>query len=244
MSAVLGESADTGQAPAHGTDGSADVVMPFTEAPVADECPPFHVLLGPDGAGKSSVMVEIATRLPGWRTLSTDHALLGPGHELVGTLRRHVVQDVLPHLGTHYSTDFLASVLQTAVVHLKDELARHEAGVPLLIDSYYYKILAKCRLAGIRHNPMYDWWRSFPRPRSVVYVDVTPASAWRRSDDGARLNPLEYFGDHPAWLGFESYQTSLRKLMLEEVRDVPVTIIEEQPSAARAAEAVVKVLAP
>lgn len=32
--------------------------------------------------------------------------------------------------------------------------------------------------------------------------------------------------------------------MLEEVRDVPVTIIEEQPSAARAAEAVVEVLAP
>ncbi|WP_315904266.1 hypothetical protein [Streptomyces sp. ASQP_92] len=209
---------------------------------MADQLRPFYVLLGPDGAGKSSVMAEVAARLPGLRTLSTDHGLVGPGHALVGALRRNVVEDVLPHLGTYYSTDFLASVLQTAVVHLRDELERHQDDVPLLMDSYYYKILAKCRLAGIRHNPMYTWWRSFPQPRVVVYLDVSPASAWARSGEGARLNPLEYFGDRPEWLGFESYQRSLRKLMLEEVRDVPVTIIEEQPSAARAAEAVVEVL--
>ncbi|MEU3754214.1 hypothetical protein AB0H17_15835 [Streptomyces olivoreticuli] len=210
---------------------------------MTDDHRPFYVLLGPDGAGKSSVMAEVAARLPGWRTLSTDHGLVGPGYDLVSALRRHVGEDVLPHLGTHYSADFLASMLQTAVVHLKDELTRHADDVPLLMDSYYYKILAKCRLAGIRHNPMYTWWRSFPQPRAVVYVDVSPASAWRRSGNGARLNPLEYFGERPEWLGFESYQTSLRKLMLEEVRDLPVTIIEEQPSAARAADAVVEVLA-
>ncbi|MGW5693906.1 MULTISPECIES: hypothetical protein [Streptomyces] len=205
---------------------------------------PFYVLLGPDGAGKSSVMTEVGAKLPGWRTLSTDDAFVGPAHELVSRLRRDVVEDVLPNLGTSYSTEFLASLLQAAVVHLKDQVERQDEDVPLLMDSYYYKILAKCRLAGIEQHPMYTWWRSFPRPRAVVYVDVSAESAWRRSAEGARLNPLEYFGERPEWLGFESYQKSLRKLMLEEVRDRPVTIIEEQPSVARTADAVVEVLTP
>ncbi|MFI0909811.1 hypothetical protein [Streptomyces abikoensis] len=204
---------------------------------------PFYVLLGPDGAGKSSVMAEVAARLPGWRTLSTDDAFVSPGHELVTRLRREVVQEVLPGLGTSYSADFLASLLQTAVVYLRDSLQRLEGDAPLLMDSYYYKILAKCRLAGLQDNPMYAWWRSFPQPRAVVYVDVSPASAWRRSDNGARLNPLEYFGERPEWLGFETYQRNLRKLMLEEVRELPVTIIEEQRSVALTADAVVEVIA-
>ncbi|MEU1779074.1 hypothetical protein ABZ545_06220 [Streptomyces abikoensis] len=204
---------------------------------------PFYVLLGPDGAGKSSVMAEVAARLPGWRTLSTDDTFVSPGHELVTRLRREVVQEVLPGLGTSYSADFLASLLQTAVVYLRDSLQRLEGDAPLLMDSYYYKILAKCRLAGLQDNPMYAWWRSFPQPRAVVYVDVSPASAWRRSDNGARLNPLEYFGERPEWLGFETYQRNLRKLMLEEVRELPVTIIEEQRSVALTADAVVEVIA-
>ncbi|NDK23994.1 hypothetical protein FSY75_05795 [Streptomyces sp. TR1341] len=203
---------------------------------------PFYVLLGPDGAGKSSVMEHIAGRLPDWRALSTDDGLVGPEHTLVTQLRHHVVKDLLPKLGTDYSPEFLAGMLQTAVVYLRDQIERHDPAVPLLVDSYYYKILAKCRLAGVQANPMYTWWRSFPQPRAVVYIDVSPETAWRRSDHGARLNPLEYFGERPEWLGFESYQKALGKLMLEEIRDLPVTVVDEQPDLARAADAVVEVL--
>ncbi|MFF3454641.1 hypothetical protein ACFYXH_09960 [Streptomyces sp. NPDC002730] len=203
---------------------------------------PFYVLLGPDGAGKSSVMAEVEHRLPTWRTLSTDDAFVRPEHGLVTRLRHDVVGEILPNLGTAYSADFMASLLQTAVIHLKDEIQRQDDDVPVVVDSYYYKILAKCRLAGVEENPMYAWWRSFPQPCAVVYMDVSPRSAWRRSGNGARLNALEYFGEFPEWLGFEDYQESLRKLMLEEVRELPVTIIEEQPSVACAADAVVEVL--
>ncbi|WP_228386325.1 nucleoside/nucleotide kinase family protein [Streptomyces katsurahamanus] len=204
---------------------------------------PFYVLLGPDGAGKSSVLTEVGNRLPGWRMLSTDDDFAHSGHPLISRLRRDVVQDVLPGLGTHYSPDFLACLLQTAVVHLRDQLARQPGELPLLMDSYYYKILAKCRLAGIPTNPMYAWWRSFPQPRAVLYLDVSPASAWRRSGNGARLNPLEYFGERPEWPGFESYQRSLRELMLEEVRELPVTVIGERSCVNRTADAVTEVLA-
>ncbi|MFE7168821.1 hypothetical protein [Streptomyces sp. NPDC057616] len=188
-------------------------------------------------------MTELSASLPGWRTLSTDGEHVREEHRLIARLRRDVVEDVLPEVGGAYSTEFLASLLQTAVVHLRDQVEHTNPAAPLLVDSYYYKILAKCRLAGLDENPMYAWWRSFPQPRAVIYLDVSPKSAWRRSGDGARLNRLEHYGTRPEWFAFESYQKNLRKLMLEEVRRLPVTMIGEQPSTARTAQAVREVLA-
>ncbi|WP_026328662.1 hypothetical protein [Streptomyces sulphureus] len=204
--------------------------------------PPFHVLLGPDGAGKSSVLSRLAERLPEWRAVSTDDAFVPPEHRLVSRLRRDVVHDVLPGLGPSYSVDFLASLLQTAVVYLKDRIQSQPPTQPLLVDSYYYKILAKCRLAGIDANPMYTWWRGFPQPRSVIYLAVSPATAWRRTQRPEGLNTLEHFGDSPVWASFESYQRSLHKLMLEEVRGLPVTIVEERPGVERTVDAVLEAI--
>ncbi|MFE2143763.1 hypothetical protein ACFXA3_18845 [Streptomyces sp. NPDC059456] len=204
--------------------------------------PRFHVLLGPDGAGKSSVMRRLVTMLPEWRMVSTDSAFVAPEHALIPRLRRDVHDHLLPGLGTAYSVDFMASVLQTAVVHLRDQVRETDPRVPVLVDSYYYKILAKCRMAGVADSRMYSWWRSFPQPAGVVFLDVSAGSAWRRRGDGARLNALEYDGDDGAWPEFESYQRNLRKMLLEEVREVPVTMLGEQPDAARAAAAVREVL--
>lgn len=204
----------------------------------------FHVLLGPDGAGKSSVMGRLVSMLPEWRMVSTDRAFVAPEHALITRLRRDVHDHLLPGLSTAYSVDFMASVLQTAVVHLRDQVRETDPRVPVLVDSYYYKILAKCRMAGVRDSRMYSWWRSFPQPSGVVFLDVPPASAWRRRGDGARLNALEHDGQDGSWAEFESYQRNLRKLLLEEVRELPVTMLPEQPDADRAAEAVREVLAP
>ncbi|MFJ9820781.1 hypothetical protein ACIRU3_37060 [Streptomyces sp. NPDC101151] len=205
---------------------------------------PFRVLLGPDGAGKSSVMAELRRRCPQWRFASTDDAFVDEEHRLVRDLRAHVENDVLPALGDTYSTDFLAGLLQTAVLYLRDRIESAPARTPLLVDSYYYKILAKCRIAGLKDNPMYTWWRTFPRPDAVVYLDVSPGTAWRRLRAGAGVNRLESADVDSGWFGFESYQRELRKLMMEEVRQVPVVTVDEQPSVARTADRVLEVLAP
>nr|WP_202437160.1 hypothetical protein [Streptomyces sp. SID5910] len=188
-------------------------------------------------------MAELSAALPGWQTLSTDDGLVAGEHRLISQLRRNVVRDVLPGLGPAYSADFLATLLCSAVVHLRDQLERQEPDVPVLMDSYYYKILAKCRLAGLEEHPLYTWWRSFPQPRGVIYLDVPPEAAWRRCGRGARLNPLEHFGDRPEWFGFESYQKNLGKLLLEETRRLPVTVVEERSGTAATAAAVREVLA-
>ncbi|MFK8906951.1 hypothetical protein [Streptomyces sp. YS-3] len=206
--------------------------------------PLFSVLLGGDYAGKSSAISRLAGGPEPVRVVSVDDRFLTERHALIGRLRREVVKDVAAPDGA-YSPDFMASMLQTAVVHLRDQLltaARTADGRPLLVDSYYYKILAKCRLAGVRENPMYDWWRSFPQPRHVVYLRVAPQEAWRRSRRGRGLNSLEHYGERPDRMSFERYQTDLEKLMWDEIRDLPVTVLEQQGSPGRTADAVREVV--
>ncbi|MEV7437292.1 hypothetical protein [Streptomyces griseoviridis] len=199
--------------------------------------PRFLVLLGPDYAGKSSVLAELRRARAPWRLVSVDDTFLAPEHALIGRLRRDVVRDVAPHDG-RWSPDFLAAMVHTAVVHLRDQLLDGDPRTPAVVDSYYYKFLAKCRLAGVPDDPLLTWWRSFPRPGRVIYLDVTPESAWRRSREGADLNPLEHYGPRPEPHGFARYQTDLDRLVREEIRDLPVTVLAEQADAARTAATV------
>ncbi|MEU0797941.1 hypothetical protein ABZ342_48415 [Amycolatopsis sp. NPDC005961] len=202
----------------------------------------FFVVAGQDFAGKSSALARLRGDPRHWQVISTDSAFLGARHQLVSDLRRGV-GEVLPRLGSAYTPEFLAALLQTAVVHLRDELDRADPERPVIVDSYYYKIIAKCRLAGLSGNPMFDWWRSFPQPRRVVLVEVSAESAWRRCAAGTRLNSLEHYGDRPSRDGFERYQRDLLKLMLQEIGDCPMTVVEEQPTPDSTARAIREALA-
>lgn len=191
----------------------------------AGQVPPFCVLLGPDHAGKSTALGRLRRTAPKWRQLSVDDTHLAPEHTLIGRLRRDVVKDVAPRPDA-WSAEFLATLVQTAVVHLRDQLLRDAGpGEPVVVDSYYYKFLAKCRLAGAPDGPLFAWWRTFPQPRRVIYLDVPPETTWRRSGRGADLNLLEYYGARPEWDGFRRYQTDLAKIMRDEIQSLPVTVV-------------------
>ncbi|GAA2652740.1 hypothetical protein [Streptomyces lunalinharesii] len=210
------------------TAGPASLLTPGRTASDAPRsAPPFVVLLGTDYAGKSSALTELAERAPSWHVVSLDDAFLAPSHSLIGRLRRNLVADVLPDLHDGYSLDFMVSLLQTATVHLRDSIERSPDGAPVLVDSYYYKILAKCRLAGVDRHPLFDWWRSFPQPQQVVFLGVSTATAWERSGEGAKTNLLEYYGERPDRASFEKFQSDLREALLDEVRHLPVTVVEE-----------------
>jgi thymidylate kinase len=200
------------------------------------------VLLGPDYAGKSSMLAELAGGASPWHCVSVDDGWLAPEHRLLADLRRHLVREVAPQVGDAYSNEFVAGLLQLAVLHLRDRVLA-AGDTPVLVDSYYYKILAKCRLAGVPENPMFGWWRSFPQPTRVVYLDIAPATGWRRCGAGAEVNPLEFYGDRPDWPRFEAYQTDLRKVMLDETAHLPVTFVAEQDGVAPAADLIREALA-
>ncbi|WP_320777048.1 hypothetical protein [Streptomyces sp. CRN 30] len=194
---------------------------------------PFVVLLGTDYAGKSTALTEITELAPSWHVVSLDDEFLDSRHSLIGRLRRDLVSDVLPDLRHGYSLDFMVTLLQTATVHLRDSIERSPAGAPVLVDSYYYKILAKCRLAGADSHPMFDWWRTFPQPRQVLFLEVSPETAWKRCGEGAAANALEFYGQEPDRPAFEKFQSDLRQAMWEEVQHLPVTVVEEQDHVSR-----------
>lgn len=204
------------------------------------DAPPFCVLLGPDYAGKSTAMSQLAETSSPWRLVSVDDAFLGTDHRLIARLRRDLVTETLPALGTAYSPDFAATLMQTAVVHLRDQVIGSRG--PVLVDSYYYKILAKCRLLGAGESPLFAWWRRLPQPARVLYLDVPPETAWRRSGEGADLNRLEHYGDRPDRAGFAAYQADLRKIMLEEIRHLPVSVVDARGTVERTVRAIREVL--
>lgn len=204
--------------------------------------PSFWVLLGGDYAGKSSVMTELRASVPAWRYVSVDGSFVDPEHAVLSRLKRALVTETLPGLGSTHSADFATSLLQTAVVYLRDRVLAAGDGTPVLVDSYYYKILAKCRLVGDDENPMFAWWRGFPQPRGVLYLDVPPDVAWTRCAAGAGPNRLEHYGVRPDREAFESFQSDLRKLMLDEVRDLPTTYLTEGAGIAETAREVEEVL--
>lgn len=186
--------------------------------------PGFWTLLGPDFAGKSTVLDRLHDD-HGWRVVSYDDRYL-ENDPLIGRLRRHWVDDAFVRAGQRYSPELVLSVLHTIVLHLRDRLAEGAGEDRVIVDSYFYKLLAKCRLLGVRHDPTFDHWRSFPKPRGVLYLDVPPEIAWVRSGHGARLNAFE---QHPGTAGPEGFvrlQSQLREAALEEVGDIPVTVVD------------------
>jgi thymidylate kinase len=188
--------------------------------------PPFVVLSGTDYAGKSVLLRGLADAMPTWRLVSVDQEFLAPEHGVVSRLKSELFGEVLPGVRKHYSVDFVASLLQTAVVYLRDQILDCGARQPVIVDSYYYKILAKCRLIGAS-DALVGWWRGLPQPREVLFLDVDPATAWARASAGTRMNWLEFYGDHPDRDGFVTFQRDLRTALLAELAHLPVRMLPE-----------------
>jgi thymidylate kinase len=208
---------------------------------VPESAPNFCVLLGPDHAGKSTAVAELAASGFPCHVVSADDDHLTGEHAFVSRLRHGIIADVGAGLGRAYSADFLVSVAQAVVVHLRDQVRRAGTDRPVLVDSYYYKALAKCRLAVGGEHPLFRWWRAFPSPRRVVYLDVDPETAWQRGAGSGGAHRLECSGS-VGRSQFLTYQRDLAKVMREEIGALPVVVVDEQAGPRRTAAVIREVL--
>lgn len=184
----------------------------------------FWTLLGPDFAGKSTALGRLHDE-HGWQVVSHDSRFVGD-HSLIAKLCRCWVDDALVWTGTRYSAELVLSVMNTVMLYQRDEVARRSGQGPVIIDSFYYKQLAACSLLGVSHEPTFEYWRSFPRPEGVVYLDVPADVAWERAERGAGATYFEHYGDVVSRDGFIRMQTDLRAAMLAEIDGIPVTIVD------------------
>jgi len=183
----------------------------------------FRVLLGGDYAGKSEAM----RRLPAgaWRTVSYDDPYILDFSVVRGS-RRKMFFEAFSDIGPRYSTELAFSLLPPVVWHLRDQALREARSGPTVVDSYYYKLLAKGLVSGIADPGTVAVWRSFPRPDGVVFLDVDPEVAWGRVGRVADLNPIEYHGPQPGRDAFLRYQRDLRAAMLAELRGLDVLTVD------------------
>ncbi|MFJ2773982.1 hypothetical protein [Streptomyces sp. NPDC087300] len=174
----------------------------------------FWVLLGADYCGKSAVLDELAARQGRVLPVSVDPDTLDEEYQVLAELRRTLGR-MAP--GRH-SPDYTMAILNVAVAYHLDRLHRAPDGRTLLLDSYYYKILAKCRLFGLDEEPWRSYWSALPQPAGVVFLDTDPDVTWRRSGSGERLNRLEYHGSSPTRDGFVRFQRELRGALVDGTR--------------------------
>jgi thymidylate kinase len=181
----------------------------------------FSVLLGPDYAGKTTVLRALSAR--GWNVVTSDDERF----PVLGALRLLWLGEVLPELGGRYSRSMAMAVLNPLIVHLRDQVElMAERGGPVVVDSYYYKLLAKLRMADLLTLDIQASWLELPHPARVVFLDADPEFTWERTHDGADLNPLEHYGRRPTRASFVRYQRDLRGHLLTAAAGLPMTVVD------------------
>jgi thymidylate kinase len=184
----------------------------------------FWTLLGPDFAGKSTALARLRDE-HGWQVVSHDDCFLDD-YPLVAKLRGCWIDEALVWTGKRYTAELVVSVMHTIILHQRDELARQSGPGPVIIDSFFYKVLAACSLLGVSHEPTFDYWRSFPRPQGVVYLDVPAEVTWQRAGQGTKASAFEHYQETVSKDGFVRLQTDMRARMLAEIGGLPLTIVD------------------
>jgi hypothetical protein len=195
----------------------------------------FWTVLGCDFAGKSLMLRQLAAE--GWPVISYDDPYVRD-RPVIRQVRSGLFFDTYRQVGHGYSGELAFSLLTPMVWYLRDEVLRRAHDGPALVDSYYFKLLAKGIVTGIADRETVTLWRSFPPPRGAIFLDVDPEVAWERAGGAANLNPFEHYGREPTRDNFVAFQRDLREAILHEVRDLDVLVLNADPAPGRVLEAV------
>jgi thymidylate kinase len=195
--------------------------------------PPLVVVTGTDYTGKSSLLRGLAGELPGWTIVSYDDEFVPERYGFIQRLKGDLVRTIFPG---GYSVDMLIGWLHVTQVYLRDACTEARARGPVLVDSYFYKLLAKCVLRGLGEHPVVKSWRAFERPDHVVLLELPRDELVRRAGDLSRLNAFEHHGSAATVETFLSFQEDLQRHLAREVDGIPTTRIDAAvpPEALRA----------
>jgi thymidylate kinase len=201
------------------------------------------VLLGGDYCGKSSAMRALREQ-NAWGLVSCDDDFLPDAYRSMTRLRDVFFESVLPHVKQMPSPDFALLGLQMATAYLRDWAGKLRERGPVLVDSYYYKVLAKCSCTAWSSADVLAAWRNYPQPDEVIYLSVDPEIALARARTHGGPNPFEAMGSKASddRDGFLEFQRRLARSMLEEIRGIPTNVVDANRSPAEVAHDVRQLL--
>jgi len=98
-----------------------------------------------------------------------------------------------------------------------------ESGTTTLLDSYYYKLLAKERLLGFAHPSLEMLCAELPQPDHVIYISVDPEESLRRKR--GVISPYEHFpSTGPS--SYVEFQRALGAAMLASLEHIPHVVLD------------------
>ncbi|GAB2959288.1 dTMP kinase [Nonomuraea fastidiosa] len=177
------------------------------------------VLLGPDGAGKTTLTARLKKLVPEWRFTSLQPEDLYPIENLdcynwaLRTHPREYVQHMAPMVRTSF---FLHIIALEWEYHIRPALAE---GRIVLCDSYWYRTAVKESI----HNPgaaslLSGITELLPEPDLIVWLDVPLEEAWRRN---GVPTVFEVAGDDLSYPAFEDFQQQVLNDLHDQVKGIP-----------------------
>lgn len=172
----------------------------------------FFCLLGADGSGKTTLLNALKDRHPEivtvhWKQLSSVTLLptLLPGLDPPETLRS------LKPFSRAAQLCYLAALEYEMLVQ-----PAVEAGKTVLVDSYWYKFVAKMRVLDMAAPFLCQVCTSLPAPDCILYLD-TPLETARD-----RKSNMNFFDCNGHVESFVAFQRDLQVAMFEFIADIPV----------------------
>lgn len=176
----------------------------------------FLVLLGIDGSGKSTLLSELRTA--GVATVSW-HDLRS--HEVPAMLAPDAPTSIKARLTPQARAMFVGGHLVAQYEYLVRPSI--ESGTTTLLDSYYYKLLAKERLLGFAHPSLEMLCAELPQPDHVIYISVDPEESLRRKR--GVISPYEHFpSTGPS--SYVEFQRALGAAMLASLEHIPHVVLD------------------
>jgi thymidylate kinase len=186
------------------------ISIPQQKAPSAP-APLFLVLVGIDGSGKSTALDQLSR--PGlvvrrWQDLRS--------HEVAASLAPDAPTDIKNRATPLARAMFIGGHLVAQYEYLvRPQL---EASSSVLLDSYYYKLVAKERLFGVADPSLERLCRELPQPDGVVLLEVPAATSYGRK--AGKLSPYEYRGEatRGSYIAFQELLAASLRKQLRSVR--------------------------
>lgn len=183
----------------------------------------FIVLIGIDGSGKSTLLRALAdagVHTTSWHDLRS--------HDVPAMLAPNAPTEIKARLTPLSRSMFIGGHLVAQYEYLVRPAL--DLGQDVVLDSYYFKLLAKERLLGFAQPALESLCLELPQPDALILIDTPPELSWSRK--AGELSSYEHFGA-PTRSNYLAFQEGIDAALRDAAHTLPSAVLDgrQLPSA-------------